>query len=334
MYVQSNLALVFMVVVWLALPPSNILADDLTVDISDKATPDVIVVVGAGGTSDYEAMFEKWASTWKSNCETAALEFKQIGPISKTDSVTVKDELQSTLKMLDGSDLVVEPIWIILIGHGTWDGKAAKLNLAGPDMSAEDLDSWLDSIRRPVILANCTSSSAPFINRISSPGRVVITATRNGSEHNFAIFGRYLAEAFAAIDADLNHDDEVSAKEAFIRASIETKRFYDEQGRLASEHSLIDDNSDKQGSDVELVRGLKTAGPKATVDGAIADSFSILVNPNVTPLASDQKAERQRIEAELARLKTEFADESKGKLREAALPLLIQLAELYEVNSP
>ncbi|OYP31088.1 hypothetical protein CGZ80_21530 [Rhodopirellula sp. MGV] len=297
---------------------------------SKTAPTDVLLVVGAGGTDEYESTFQKWSAIWENNCQTAGLNLLQLGPEPSTENTTVKAELESFLKQSGALEASDQPLWIILIGHGTWDGKAAKFNLVGPDASGEELDQWLSSIRRPLIVANCTSSSAPFINRVSSPGRIVITATRNGSEHNFAIFGKYLAEAFGSIDADLNHDDEVSAKEAFIRASIETQRFYDEQGRLSSEHALIDDNADKKGSEVELVRGIKVSKSKAAVDGVAADGYSILVNSELKPQTPEQRAERQRLESELESLKSQYADESKETLRQAAIPVLMQLAALYE----
>ena len=32
-----------------------------------------------------------------------------------------------------------EELWIVFIGHGTFDGRSAKFNLRGPDISADEL---------------------------------------------------------------------------------------------------------------------------------------------------------------------------------------------------
>ncbi|MCD0461642.1 hypothetical protein [Roseiconus lacunae] len=296
---------------------------------------DVIVVVGAGGTAEYATIFEVWAKKWQQNCERAGLSIRQIGPEPSDQFESTKDELQSVLAANIGGPTETEketdfdaPLWIVLIGHGTWDGRVAKFNLVGPDASGSEFDAWLDPMKRSLVVANCTSSSAPFINRLSQPGRVVITATRNGGEHNFAMFGQFLAQAFASADADLDHDDEVSAMEAFIRASIETQRYYDEKGRLASEHALIDDNADKKGSAAELLQG-QAKVKDGVVDGDFASQFSILVNPDLRPLTTEQRQKRDRLEAELQRLKQEFADRPKEELREAAIPVLLELASIY-----
>ena len=41
-----------------------------------------------------------------------------------------------------------EPLWLVLIGHGTFDGRLAKFNLRGPDVTAGELNQWLGPIRR------------------------------------------------------------------------------------------------------------------------------------------------------------------------------------------
>ena len=61
----------------------------------------------------------------------------------------------------------MEPLWLVLIGHGTFDGHTAKFNLRGPDVSATDLAEWLAEMKRPLAVINCASSSSPFINRLA-----------------------------------------------------------------------------------------------------------------------------------------------------------------------
>ena len=116
------------------------------------------------------------------------------------------------------------PLWIVLIGHGTYDGKEAKFNLRGPDVTDLELSQWLDTIKRPVAVLDCTSASGPFLNRLSGPGRVIVTATRSGDELNFARFGQYLAETIADPKADLDKDGQVSLLEAFLTAQQAGRR--------------------------------------------------------------------------------------------------------------
>ena len=104
----------------------------------------------------------------------------------------------------------------MLIGHGTFDGREAKFNLRGPDVTDVELADWLLPFKRPVVVINCASASGPFINRLSGANRVVVTATKSGNEINFARFGQYIAEAIADPRADLDKDGQVSLLEAFL----------------------------------------------------------------------------------------------------------------------
>jgi len=42
-----------------------------------------------------------------------------------------------------------DELWLVLIGHGTFDGKEAKVNLRGPDLSAADLVGMVEAVPPP-----------------------------------------------------------------------------------------------------------------------------------------------------------------------------------------
>ena len=74
-------------------------------------------------------------------------------------------------------------VFVVLIGHGTFDGQVAKFNLPGPDMTAADFAPLLKSLKaKQVVFVNTASASGPFIAELSGPGRTVVTATRSGAE--------------------------------------------------------------------------------------------------------------------------------------------------------
>ena len=82
---------------------------------------------------------------------------------------------------------------------------------------------------------------------------MVVTATRSGSELNFARFGQYLADAIGDPQADLDKDGQVSLLEAFLMASGRVAEFYRTRIELATEHALIDDNGDRLGTPGRLL---------------------------------------------------------------------------------
>jgi hypothetical protein len=114
---------------------------------------DVILVVGAPGDEDYAKQFQTTAETWRSACEraqahTLAIGLDMVEKPENTDKETLHRTLSTTTSI--GND----PLWIVLIGHGTYDGRTAKFNLRGPDVAAEDLSAWLKDYQRPVVLIN------------------------------------------------------------------------------------------------------------------------------------------------------------------------------------
>ena len=227
--------------------------------------PTVIVLTGAPGSEEYGRLFSKWTEQWKEAAAKGGADFHHI---DKPEEGTTKKAAQKLITAQASE--AKSPLWIVLIGHGTFDGKKAKFNLQGPDLEAVELANWLKDSQRPTAIINCTSSSAPFLPALSRKGRVVITATRSGFEQNFCHLGGYLATTISDPTADLDKDGQVSLLEAWLIAARRTAAFYEEEGRLATEHSLLDDNGDGKGTQSDWFRGLqvtKEPGQKPPVDG-------------------------------------------------------------------
>jgi hypothetical protein len=303
-----------------------------SVDLSsDRAS--VIIVVGAPGEAEFGSNFVQQASLWQKACAQANLHQTTIGLNAPTGTNDYEDLKQALL--LEPKEGSAE-FYIVLIGHGTFDGKEARFNLRGPDVSATELAAWLQPIRRPLALIDTSSSSAPFLNKLSGTNRVIISATRNGNEQNFTRFGQYFAEAITNPDADLDKDGQVSLLEAFLIASRRTAEFYKIEGRIATEHALIDDNGDGLGTQADWFRGLravKAPKDKAAVDGALAQQFHLLRSEAENKLNQEQRKKRDEIEHAVLKHR-----EKKGKMPDDAYyrdleKMLLELAQLYATNS-
>ncbi len=235
--------------------------------------------------------------------------------------------------------LVAEPkegkgeLWLILIGHGTFDGKQAKLNLTGPDVSADELAEWLDPFRRPLAVIDTTSASAPFMARLAAKDRVIVTSTRSGFEQNYARFGRFLAEALPDPRSDLDKDGQVSLLEAFLSASHRTSEFYATEGRLATEHALVDDNGDGLGTPADWfkgVRAVKRARDDVSADGVRAHQFHLVRSLAEQQLSPAIRERRDELEREIGRLREAKAEMSEDVYYQKLEKILLQLAELYD----
>ena len=262
------------------LPLGKLAAEDIL--FNDVGERRVMIVTGAGGEQEYTELFAEWAGDLAKAFDDNSAELVHIS--NKPENTGARKTIELTL-----DKWVKNPageIWILLIGHGTFDGKAAKFNLVGNDISDAEFQRWLKPHHGPLVFINASSSSAPFIRTLSGPNRIVATATKSGYEQNFCRFGGYMAASLGQSLADLDKDGAVSVLEVFLIASRKTAEFYRENDRLVSENALLDDNGDGMGTPADWFRGVRTqkkAKGKSTADGKL----SRLVFPVIPTMEKD-----------------------------------------------
>ncbi|MBN1803851.1 MAG: hypothetical protein JW837_01250 [Sedimentisphaerales bacterium] len=294
----------------------------------DKAV--VIVVVGACGTEQYVSQFSEWADLWRQACVKAQVKYISIGR-NVTEDLSDREKLQEAL--INESKDNTEALWLVFIGHGTFDGRTAKINLRGPDISAEDLYEWLKPFSRPVAVINTASSSAPFLSRLSLPQRIVITATKSGFEQNFTRFGKYLAYSIADPQADLDKDGQTSLLEAFLTASSRVDEFYSAAGRLITEHALLDDNGDGLGTRADWFRGIrpvKKNADGASLDGYLAHQFCLIHSEDEKKISPNMRVKRDKLELEVMKLRDAKETFSEDGYFSKLESLLYDIARIYE----
>jgi len=307
---------------------SGLLATGL--GLAEGPAGSVLVVMGAEGSAEFRESFAAQAEAWNGVAKLGGHRFALIGrdnSLEPTDLARLRLALELDEKQ--GSDV----LWVVLVGHGTFDGENARFNLRGPDVSATDLADWLAPYERPVVVVNASSASAPFLKALSAPGRIVVTATRSGFEQSYARFGEFLAASFEDAAADLDKDDQVSLLEAFVVAGNRVREFYKAEGRLATEHALLDDNADGLGTPADWFRGVRVVrAPKdsATPDGVRAHQIHLLPSAAERALSAQTRQRRDALEMEVFRLR-----ERKSELENAAYyrdleAILVRLARLYE----
>lgn len=290
--------------------------------------PTVLVVVGAAGEEQYAPQFEEWAARWRAAAEKGKANFEIIG-LEPEAATKDRDLLQTALKRFEAEPKT--ELWIILIGHGTFDGKVAKFNLRGPDVTAAELGDWIAPLARPIAFINCASCSSPFMTSLAGQNRVLITSTRAGAEHNFSRFGDYLSKAISDPAADLDKDEQTSLLEAFLAASAGVREFYTSEARLATEHALLDDNADGKGTPSEWFQGLRAIkSPKeGAIDGTLAAQWRLVPSAREEKLTPQSRRRRDAIEQELSKLRTQKSKISEDDYIKQIEPLLVELAKLY-----
>ncbi len=292
----------------------------------------LVLVVGAPGEPEYAEAFSNWAGLWQQAATRGDMQVRVIGQ-DTNDFTSATNDLTRLLNVL--SEETARPageLWLVFIGHGTYDGRAAKFNLRGPDLSAEELAGALKPCKRPLIVVQCASASGPFLPALSAPGRVIITATRSGYEVNFARFGGYLARALADPAADLDHDGQVSLLEAFLMAARQTDQFYRDEGRLMTEHALLDDNGDGLGTPPEWFRGVravKTPEKGKSADGVRAHQMILARGKSEQELKPEARARRDELEQELSALRLKKAELKENDYYSQLEKIMVEMARLY-----
>jgi len=301
-------------------------AEDHVIPTNDP--PRYLIVVGAPGEPGYAAAFSRQADAWSDLATRARADSSVIGldPAHTNDLEQVRLSLESIPKAS------TDPLFLVLIGHGTYDGREARFNLRGPDLSATELQSLLDPFQRPVALLNTASASAPFLNKISRSNRVVLTATRSGNEVNATHLGNAFADAIPDPAADLDQDGETSLLELFLAAAARTAEFYKSEGRLATEHPLIDDNGDGRGTPAEWFQGTRatrkpTGGARS--DGFRAHQIPVIPAPEELRLPPEKRARRDQLEQAIARLRETRPAEPDDAYYQQLEVLLLEIARLH-----
>jgi hypothetical protein len=287
-----------------------------------------VIINGAGGEPAYAKQFEQWTREL-TTVLTERLGFadKQVRLLTEkpSDSATLRataEEVKRAFALLKSELQPDNVLFVFLIGHGSSDGREAKFNLVGPDLSATEYNNLLLSLpTRRVVVFNMSSASGEFVKTLAAKGRIVITATRNGQETNATRFAGFFINALNATDSDTDQDGHVSVLEAFVYANRLTADFYARAGRLATEHALLEDNGDGVGH--EKVE----AGEGMLARVTYLDSLSIdQAAANVT--TAKLIRERTRLEGEIEQLISRKSTLSEAEYEAALEKLFVELAKV------
>lgn len=304
----------------------------------------IIVVLGAAGDAQYGQQFETWAQGLKevvdsSGAENPNLKLVRVGGESTTgDQGSERGQGQTDLahleKEIESAVAQTQELWIMLIGHGTDDGKNSKFNLRGPDLTAKQLNQWLTPLPCRCVIVNCSSASGSFINKLKSENRIVVTATKSSAQYNFARFGEHFFQAIGDPAFDLDKDQQISLLEAFVAGSKRTQEFYIEEGRLATELAIIDDNGDGLGTPADWFEGTRVVrkSKKAQPDGLAANQMFLIRRGAEAKLSIEQRQSRDELEAKLESLRSRKDGFEPDDYYRELEPVLIELAKIYQSN--
>ena len=288
----------------------------------------LLIVSGVGGEESYSDSFFEWSSTVIEAAEEAGVDrqdwvYLAEDPARSPDKIqgpSRRENVESELRQLVRRTEQGDQLWVILFGHGSARNGENRFNLLGPDMTESDFAAILEGTSGRIVFVNASSASAGFVAALSSPGRAVITATRSERERHATTFGGYFAEGLRGLTADLDKDEQVSLLEAFNYARLEVGRRYKDEELLATEHPLLDDNGDGEGSLEPSV---------SAADGAVASRFFLSRGKEIEGASPELKAlmkEEAELEDRVAELRAQKASLDEELYRAELQSLLLALA--------
>lgn len=207
-----------------------------------------LIVSGAHGEASYADQYAQW----RQRTVTALLEKLAFDESSILTLFEGGDDahaataagVRRAIETLRGRIRPDDLVFVLLIGHGSFDGVEAKFNLVGPDLSSADWAALLKPMPGQLVVVNTTAASFPFLERLAGPRRIIVTSTDSVAQKFDTVFPEYFVRALTDASADLDKNGRVSIWEAFSAASLGTRRYYTQRGQLSTERALIDDNGD------------------------------------------------------------------------------------------
>jgi hypothetical protein len=281
-----------------------------------------VTIAGLGGEPEYEQRFTGWASEldkiFKSEPDSKVVTLSGM----LATKATIQARLGEIAKQAKADDHMV----LILIGHGSYDEGEYKFNIPGPDVSGAELAALLDKIPAQQAVIDMTSASGGITAALQKPKRVIVTATKSGTEKNATVFPRYFVEALRDPAADTDKNEIITVLEAFRYAEGKTAKFYEELKRLSTEHALLEDTGKGEGVKVPAVDN---------GEGFIAARFPLLHTGSAVAMAKDpakQKLlkEKEEVEQKIDELKYRKASMAVSEYRQQLTKYLVDLAKTQE----
>ena len=285
-----------------------------------------LVVAGASGGQEYAQQYEQWTTKLQRVLQDRMkLEpgnvtvLSEAGPAARRSTAeNVRRAIAGMAKRMTASDL----LFVVLIGHGTYDGVDAKFNLVGPDLESAEWASLVGGLPGRIVLVNTSSASFPFLERFAGERRIVITATDSVAQRFDTIFPDYFIKAFEDEQADLDKNGRISIWEAFTAAAGSVRRHYQQRGQLATERPLLDDNGDGRGRDASEAGDDGSTASRTYLDQQVAGAAP------TDEVLLDLLQKRAVIEGEIEELKVRRSFMQPGEYQKEFERLMVELSRI------
>ena len=203
------------------------------------ADDEMLIVRGVEGEAVYGEQFDEEMALWEAAAKVAGVPAMVVQPDGKeSQGERVLNEIEGVISRAPSR------LWLVMTGHGTFDGREARFTVEGEDLMPEDVVEALQGFEGELVFVHSGSASQPFGKALAGPKRICVTATKSGSEVFLTHFGVPFAKAIGGEPkADLDQDGQVSVLEAFLHAAEQRLGKPVERGQFGADMqvSLVND---------------------------------------------------------------------------------------------
>ena len=287
-----------------------------------------LLVTGASGSATFKEDHDRWRAALVTALRNRSVfDDDHLIVLAETPGPGIgrasREGVRQAAEQLAGRMGEDAVLYVVLIGHGSFDGIDAKFNLVGPDLEAAEWDALLSRLPGRLVFVNTTSASFPFLERLAGRGRTIVTATESAVQRYDTVFPKFFVAAFVEPAADRDKDGRVSILEVFEFASVSVRQWYQQRGRLTTERALIDDNGDGRGTEAGQPGPDGSAAARLYL-GAGLEEAEVVTDPRLAPLVAKRQELRQAIDD----LKAVKADMSPERYLGDLERVLIELARV------
>ncbi len=271
-----------------------------------------VLIGGLGGSAEYTEQYRRYLfETRKALVDAFDFPAANVTVLAENslegepfvDGVSTAENIRARFAGLAGRVTEHDHVYVVLFGHGSYDGEHAQLNIPRRDLDDADYAELAGRLRAGrLVFVNTASASAPFIDALSAPDRVVVTATRAGTQRNETVFPRFFVEALSGAGADLDKNGDLSVGEVFRYAAQKTAQSFAEGGHLATEHALLEDTGDAKGYRAEELEAAGE-GNLAGLTYLRRRATALAAGPDGAALAPLLR-EKERLERDIAEVKS------------------------------
>jgi hypothetical protein len=164
--------------------------------------------------------------------------------VKSTDRVSDAGTIEKASQTLSEKMRPTDRFILYYIGQANAIKDTLRLNLPGPDITAEQLAGWLKPIKSEnvLVILDCPNAGLA-VKPLAGPGRIILCSSRHDQPYS-PRFSDYFIPAMIAPESDLNHDGKISLLETLQQTAGKIDQFYRDRNQLKTENFLVEDDGD------------------------------------------------------------------------------------------